>query len=98
MELTDGDPVDWPMAHPGLLLQLVLTEKPALQEVFARGLRKHPNTKDSPWSIVIGFDEFSPGDKLKTDNRRKTMVISFTFLELGCGAPSSTRQWAGGLP
>ena len=83
IQLTDGSHFDWPIAHPGLLMQLVLAESPVLQELFARGLRKHPNSKDSPWSCCIGFDEFCPGDKLKVDNARKSMVVSLSFLELG---------------
>ena len=83
VQLTNGSHFDWSMAHPGLLMSLVLEETPALQELFARGLRKHPNTQDSPWSLVIGFDEFAPGDKLKVDNARKAMVVSFSFRELG---------------
>jgi hypothetical protein len=37
----------------------------------------------NPWSLVVGFDEFTPGNKLQADNRRKVMVLSYSFLELG---------------
>ena len=36
VEMLRGPKYEWPMAHPGLLLQLVLDDKPELQEMFAR--------------------------------------------------------------
>lgn len=39
------------------------------------------------------FDEFAPGNKLVTDNRRKCMVLSFTFLQLGQHAISNGVAW-----
>ncbi len=46
-------------------------------------VRRHPPSIDHLWSLIVGFDEFTPGNKLQCDNRRKTMVLSFTFKELG---------------
>ena len=40
--LDGGGHVDWELANPNLLLTLMLQENGALQEVFARALRKHP--------------------------------------------------------
>jgi len=97
VQLTDGRHFDWSIAHPGLLMQLVIEESGALQELFARGLRRHPNSKNSPWSCCIGFDEFSPGDKLKVDNARKVMVVSFSFLELGSAIRSEFGWFTGSV-
>jgi len=83
VDLTDGAVWHWPVVEPGLLLQKLLSECPNLFAVFAQALVRTPCTKDRPWSALIGFDEFTPGNKLNIDNRRKTMVLSFTFEELG---------------
>ena len=32
---------------------------------------------------MIAFDEYSPGNKFKCDNGRKSMVLSYSFMELG---------------
>ena len=45
--------------------------------------KKHPCSAEDPWSLVIGFDEFTPGNKLAVDNKRKIMNMSFSFLQLG---------------
>ena len=83
LELTEGGTWDWPIVDPGLLLQALLTECPSLFSLYAETMIIVPCTRDRPWNTLVGFDEFSPGDKLKVNNRRKSMVLSFTFLELG---------------
>ena len=39
------------------------------------------------------FDEFAPGDKLKIDNARKAMVLSYSFRELGQEGLSNASLW-----
>jgi hypothetical protein len=56
-------------------------------------VRLHPPSIEHPWSLIVGFDEFSPGNKLQCDNRRKTMVLSFTFKELGQLALCKALVW-----
>ena len=74
----DGD-VEWDLCDPVLLVQHVLDRSSALRAVYAEKLAEHP----MPWHIVIGYDEHVPGDKLKVKNLRKSMVVSFNFLEVG---------------
>ena len=50
--------------------------------MFAKAFRKKAPTFDDPWALVVGFDEFVPGNKMSIDNRRKSMVLSFTLQEL----------------
>jgi hypothetical protein len=56
-------------------------------------VRRHPPSIEHPWSLIVGFDEFTPGNKLQCDNRRKTMVLSFTFKELGQMSLSKAMVW-----
>ena len=53
-----------------------------MEEVFHQALLRHPCSAEAPWSLVVVFDEFTPGNVLKPHNERKTMVVNFTFLEL----------------
>ena len=83
LELVGGGTWDWPVVDPGLLLQSLLAENPNIFSLFAESMINAPCTQERPWHTLVGFDEFAPGDKLKVDNRRKCMVLDFTFTELG---------------
>jgi hypothetical protein len=86
---SDGETYAWELCEPNLMLASVLGECPRLAEVYLNALR----TKPMPWSLVLGWDEFAPGDKLKCNNRRKTMVLSYTFLELGQRVLCDDASW-----
>ena len=83
LELNDGSWREWSVADPGLLLSMVLRERPELANLFAVGMDAHPCSSSLPWSIIVGFDEYTPGNKTKLNNQKKCMVTSFSFLELG---------------
>ena len=83
LEMNDGRWRDWSVADPGLLLSMVLRERPELAHMFAVGMEAHPCSASNPWSIIVGLDEYTPGNKTKLNNRRKCMVTSYSFLELG---------------
>jgi hypothetical protein len=93
MPLTVGGSFEWEFADPGKLLANMVARSPALNNLFAETASRHPPSPDRPWSLVVGFDEFTPGNKLKVDNRRKTMVLSFSFLEFGQTALSKALAW-----
>lgn len=81
--LENGAELEWEYADPNLLMELVLHDCPKLAERFVARLKEKPCTKEKPWSMVAAFDEFTPGDNRKPDNQRKSMVLSFSFLQLG---------------
>jgi hypothetical protein len=93
MFLSGGGEFDWEFADPAKLMGVVLNRNLNLQDVYLRALAEHPCSPEKPWSIVVGFDEFVPGDKLHLDNRRKAMVLSFTFRELGQSAMTNGQAW-----
>lgn len=70
---------EWNFCEPALLMQEMVAQSPMLQSVYERALQQKP----FPWNLVVAFDEYIPGNKLSTDNRRKVMVLSFNFLEVG---------------
>lgn len=88
-----GEPFQWEFADPAKLLAFSVAASPCLARAFADAVREHPPDPERPWRAVVGFDEFAPGDKLNVDNRRKAMVLSFSFLELGRAALTSEWAW-----
>jgi hypothetical protein len=70
-----------------------VNESIGLNRSFADAAAKRPPGPDKPWSLVLGFGEFAPGNKLQFDNRHKTIVLSFSLLELGQGALCQGFGW-----
>ena len=84
LDLVVGDEIwQWPLCHPGHLLTRLVGESRMLQNLFAASLLASPCSKEKPWSLLIGFDEFVPGNKLQLQNHRKSMNLSYSFAELG---------------
>jgi hypothetical protein len=94
VRMLSGDPWSWEYIEPGKLLNVLLTESVGLQALYDGAWARSPSTPQTPWSLLVAFDEFSPGNKLATDQTRKTMVLSFTFLELGGSALARGTAWS----
>ena len=93
LEQEGGGIWHWPLCHPGHLLTRFLSESKMLQEMFADALRKFPCSQESPWDLVVMFDEFTPGNKLQAlQNHRKVMNLSFSFEQLGLQCESRLFQ------
>ena len=93
LRTTTGKEWQWDYAEPGALLSLLVDESDSLQALYTDAWDRRPCSQESPWSAVIGFDEFIPGNKLAIDHTRKTMVVSFSFLELGGAALAQGMTW-----
>ena len=93
LQLNDGSLWAWDLLDPGKTLASILATSASLQALYTVAWRRSPATPASPWRIVVGFDEFTPGNKLSLDQSRKCMVVSFFFLELGQAALSRGRVW-----
>ena len=89
---TGGGTFAWEFAHPGKLLAALVHEGVPLQRVFAPAAAANPPSMQRPCSLILAWDEFAPGNKLKADNRRKCMALSFSSLELGQSA--LFHEWA----
>ena len=77
-------------ADPGLLVQLVLTKCTKLAQRWVTALRHHKGTPSDPWSCILGFDEFQPGDKLSFDREKAVMCLYFNFAEVDAASQGST--------
>ena len=67
-------------AEPALLLSELIASSDALSNLYkavscAKGAEA--------WRLVVAFDEYTPGNKLQVDNRRKVMNLYISFLDLG---------------
>jgi hypothetical protein len=91
--LTGEGTFTWEFANPCLLVAHLVHSSAHLASVFAEALRRYPCTSASPWSIVVAWDEFCPGNKMRIDNTRKIMNLSFSFLQLGHLALCSDWGW-----
>lgn len=91
--LKDGSEFQWQFADHMLLIQLTLQESHELRVRFKLCFREHPCSRDAPWDLVFGFDEYVPGDKLNFDNRKKLMCGYFNFANLGQTHLSQAATW-----
>lgn len=83
MPLSEGGEWQWELCEPNRLLAMLIESSPGLAAIYGQALERYPCVKDTPWQMIVGFDEFIPGAKLKSHNERKSMNLSFTFVELG---------------
>ena len=77
-----GGEVDFEICEPKALLALVLRENAIVREWFEEAWRAHPSSPSEPWHLLVGWDEFCPGNKAAVKSSRKTMTLSFSFVEL----------------
>ena len=64
---------------PNRLVAHLVEASPKLSSAFAAAASRHPCSSGRP---CVVWDEFVPGNVLSSTNARKTMVLSFSFLEL----------------
>ena len=89
----DGGEFAWEMADLALLMAASVRADAVVAAAYSEAVRKHPPSLAHPWDLIVGYDEFAPGNKLKADNRRKVMVLSCTFRQLGQSALSNGCLW-----
>ena len=90
-ELVNGQSLDLELAEPALLISELVSSSRALADVYAAAIRQHGCRG---WRAIVAFDEFTPGSKLRVDNRRKAMNCFVAFLELGQYALAESAAWA----
>jgi hypothetical protein len=93
LELSSGDHYEWTFLDPNKLLPFVVNECTAVQRIFHDAILRNPPSVRCPWSLIVGYDEFTPGSKFKLDNARKCMNLSFSFRELGQEVLCSEIAW-----
>ena len=85
--------LDWLVLDPSKLLSFMVESSDSLANAYIEAFDRKRPTPDAPWGLIIGFDEFAPGNKLKYHNFRKAMVVSFNFVQLGSRMLSCEHTW-----
>lgn len=66
MPLLDGAGVfSWELLDPALLLAESIRRCPGMAEAYQQACTQRPPSPERPWSLVVAFDEFAPGNKLQ---------------------------------
>ncbi len=71
---------DWEMLHPCRLFAALVRDCPRLAELVAVVAASQGDTE---WRLIIGCDEYTPGDMKRPESARKCMNVVFTFLNFG---------------
>ena len=93
LKLASGEEWQWSLLDPAATLSTLVERSRDLQALYTDAWRRTPCSQLSPWRVVVAFNEFTPGNKLSLDQGRKTMVLSFSFVELGQAAMSRGSSW-----
>ena len=89
----DGSEFEWEMCQPNLLLARTLQDSKQLAKIYAEKMAEKPSSRESPWRLIVCFDEYTPGSLSHPQPDRKTMDIAFNFLELGASHLSIPSTW-----
>jgi hypothetical protein len=93
LRMKNGTTWQWKIADASLLVSEFVSTVPNMSAVWNSAYEKAPFSTESPWHIILAYDEYAPGNKLSVDNRRKGYNISMTFRELGQAAITSDSCW-----
>jgi hypothetical protein len=78
---------------PAAFLSHACSSCPCYAQRMNTTFAAHPSSWQQPWRLVLYLDEISPGNQLKSDNRRKVWAVYYSFLEFGTQALSSENLW-----
>ena len=87
----DGGVFNWEFCNPGLQMVLLIEGRPKLRRLYERAVATRGSSE--PWTLIVAFDEYVPGNKFALDSNRKSMNLSFNFAELGPHALASDATW-----
>ena len=94
MPLASGVGVfEWELLDPALLLTESLRRSPAMCEAYHQAVILRPPSPGQPWNLIVGFDEFAPGNIRQVRTRRlaATDVVIHIDFEFGpLSSPSLT--------
>ena len=71
------------LVNPFAYLQAAFSNhESGFRNMMSNALSENPASPDRPWRLVLYSDEVVPGNQLLANNRRKSWVVYFSFLEL----------------
>ena len=87
------DTFRWVFCDPNMLMARMLYECPNLAAQYVERLAVKPCSVSQPWSLVITYDELTPGSIAHPQPYRKTLTLAFNFLELGAACLAVGSTW-----
>lgn len=88
-----GGTYELDVAHPLAHLWTVAKQGGGFALYLLSCLKQNPPTADRPWRLIVYTDEIVPGNPLGSNNKRKSWVFYFSFLDLGIHALSHEDAW-----
>ena len=88
-----GDTFRWDFCDPNMLMARMLHECPHLAAHYVERLQLKPCSESQPWSLVVTYDELTPGSIAHPQPYRKTLTLAFNFLELGAACLNVGSTW-----
>ena len=73
--------VEVPIIRLPELLTWLFDHDAEFRECFVKAASRSQD-RTLKWNLMVGFDEFTPGSKVRPQNWRKMMVVSFAFSEM----------------
>jgi hypothetical protein len=83
LPLEKGGEFTWHFADPARALQELVDSSWELQEIYARAAARKPCSQAAPWSMIIAFDEFTPGDMKKAAKRSEVYGVKLHVRRTG---------------
>jgi hypothetical protein len=94
LEVVDvhGRPMRIDIQCPFAFLHLACATK-HFGRLMAATAARHPPRIDAPWHLIVYSDEVTPGNQLKSENRRQLQSIYYSFAEFGPAALCHEDYW-----
>ncbi|CAE7403075.1 unnamed protein product [Symbiodinium natans] len=93
MRMQDGKTVAVNYCDPAATFFHLTCVSPSLQAFLKERLEERPSSTATPWTIVFYSDQVSPGNQLKSSNKRRLETIYWSLKELSANALCHERAW-----
>ena len=90
---TTGAPYELEVAHPLAMLWTVARTPGGFSSFLQQRFMDCPSDRNNRWSLIIYTDEIVPGNPLGHENKRKSWVFYYSFLEFGMHALCNEDAW-----
>ena len=73
----NGGEVSFDVCEPKAFLDLLLQENQVTRQWYEDAWQANPSTPSTPWNLLLGWDEFTPGNKSALKNNRNDGCVVF---------------------
>lgn len=89
----DGGVFEWTYLQAHVVLTEAVRSSQGLTTAVEEAWARRPCSFEEPWSLVMYFDELTPGNVLRPQNNRKVMAVYVGIRELGPHVLCKTEAW-----